>query len=68
MDIWIVFMGTSVQRGNFQTAIDYIIGSRAANLVRGKYWKCWAQMHFSIGCVCVCVKCVCVCVCVCVCA
>ena len=46
---WIVFVGTSVQRGTFLAGVDYILGERAANLSTSTMWKCWGYMEFRIG-------------------
>jgi hypothetical protein len=38
---WIVFAGSSVERGSFWSLVDHVLGSRAANLTVSEHWVCW---------------------------
>lgn len=47
---WIVFAGSSIERGSFLSLVDYVLGgSRAANLTESDFWKCWGWMDLTIG-------------------
>lgn len=46
---WIVFAGSSVERGTFLSTVDYVLGSRAANLTESDFWKCWGWMDLTVG-------------------
>lgn len=46
---WIVFAGSSIERGSFLSVVDYVLGPRAANLTNSDYWKCWGWMDLAVG-------------------
>lgn len=46
---WIVFAGSSIERGTFLSIVDYILGPRAANLTNSDFWKCWGWMDLTVG-------------------
>ena len=47
--LWIVFAGTSVQRGTFLSAADTLLqpGGRNANLTNDRVWRCWGWLDLS---------------------
>lgn len=46
---WIVFAGTSVERGSFWSLLDHVLGPRAANLTDSDFWRCWGWLDLTIG-------------------
>ena len=49
--LWIVFAGTSVQRGTFLSALDMLTQSDGgnANLTSNRVWRCWGWMDAAVG-------------------
>lgn len=47
--MWVVFAGSSIERGTFLSLVDYLLASRAANLTESDFWKCWGWMDLQIG-------------------
>ena len=47
--LWIVFAGTSVQRGTFLSAADTVLqpGALNANLTNDRVWRCWGWMDLA---------------------
>jgi hypothetical protein len=46
--LWIVFAGTSVQRGTFLSAVDILLRDRGANLTTFRVSSCWGWMDLTI--------------------
>jgi hypothetical protein len=46
--VWIVFAGTSVERGSFLSLVDYVLGERAQNLTTSNFWKCWGWSKSAV--------------------
>jgi hypothetical protein len=42
--LWVVFAGSSVQRGSFFSFVDFVLGGQAHNLTKSGFWKCWGWM------------------------
>ena len=42
--LWVVFAGSSVQRGSFFSFVDFVLQSKGRNLTRSQFWKCWGWM------------------------
>ena len=48
MPVWIVWLGTSIVRGNFLTLVDLMLSRRAGNLTVSDFWKCWNWMDLQL--------------------
>eukprot|EP00291_Cryptomonas_curvata_P024438 CAMPEP_0172156070 /NCGR_PEP_ID=MMETSP1050-20130122/2982_1 /TAXON_ID=233186 /ORGANISM="Cryptomonas curvata, Strain CCAP979/52" /LENGTH=461 /DNA_ID=CAMNT_0012825049 /DNA_START=215 /DNA_END=1596 /DNA_ORIENTATION=- len=46
--LWVVFAGSSVQRGSFFSFVDFILQDRGHNLTKTQFWKCWGWMDLTL--------------------
>ncbi len=49
--IWLVFAGSSVQRGSFLSFVDFVLQGKGRNLTKSQFWKCWGWMVRNPQCV-----------------
>lgn len=46
---WIMFIGNSVLRGVFFSALDLILGATGKGMTSSSSWKCWGNIDITIG-------------------
>ena len=47
--VWVLFLGSSILRGVFYSAVDILLGNNAQNLTGAGWFKCWNQLDLVSG-------------------